>query len=97
VIENASTDSDVTQVLSILNGHIEKQITSNGSSKVFKVVNDARTDSEKIDRIFLSILSRMPSEGEKDLFLSEFKRNRGAAIRNAVSALISTAEFMFIQ
>ena len=97
VIENASKDSDVTQVLSILNGHVEKQITSNGSSKIFKVVNEATTDSEKIDRIFISILSRRPSAEEKELFLNEFKMNRGAAVRNAVSALISTAEFMFIQ
>ncbi len=97
VIENASKDSDVTQVLSILNGHVEKQITSNGSSKIFKVVNDATTDSEKIDRIFISILSRRPSPEEKEIFLNEFKMDRGAAVRNAVAALISTAEFMFIQ
>ena len=97
VIENASKDSDVTQVLSILNGHVEKQISSNGSSKIFKVVNDATTDAEKIDRIFISILSRRPSPEEKELFLNEFKMDRGAAVRNAVAALISTAEFMFIQ
>ncbi len=97
VIENASKDSDVTQVLSILNGHVEKQITSNGSSKIFKVVNDATTDAEKIDRIFISILSRRPSPEEKEIFLNEFKMDRGAAVRNAVAALISTAEFMFIQ
>ena len=97
VIENASKDSDVTQVLSILNGHVEKQIASNGSAKIFKVVNDATTDAEKIDRIFISILSRRPSPEEKELFLNEFKMDRGAAVRNAVAALISTAEFMFIQ
>ena len=97
VIENASKDSDVTQVLSILNGHVEKQISSNGSSKIFKVVNDATTDAGKIDRIFISILSRRPSPEEKELFLNEFKMDRGAAVRNAVAALISTAEFMFIQ
>ena len=97
VIENSSTDSDVTQVLSILNGHVEKQITSNRSSKVFKVINEGRTDSDKIDRIFLSILSRRPSEDEKELFLNEFKMNRRSAASNTVSALISTAEFMFVQ
>ena len=97
VIENASKDSDVTQVLSILNGHVEKQITSNGNAKIFKVVNDATTDAEKIDRIFISILSRRPSPEEKEIFLNEFKMDRGAAVRNAVAALISTAEFMFIQ
>ncbi|MFP6874988.1 MAG: DUF1549 domain-containing protein [Verrucomicrobiales bacterium] len=97
VIENSSTDSDVTQVLSILNGHVEKHITSNSGAKVFKVINAGKSDGEKIDRIFLSVLSRMPSEAEKEIFLNEFKMDRGSAVRNAVSALISTAEFMFVQ
>ena len=97
VIENSSTDSDVTQVLSILNGHVEKNITSNSGAKLFKVVNAGKTDGDKIDRIFLSVLSRRPSEDEKELFLNEFKMDRGSAVRNTVSALISTAEFMFIQ
>jgi len=97
VIENSSTDSDVTQVLSILNGHVEKHITSNSGAKVFKVVNAGKTDADKIDRIFLSVLSRRPSEDEKELFLNEFKMDRRSAVRNTVSALISTAEFMFIQ
>ena len=38
VIENASTESIVTQVLSILNGHVEQNLTSNGGAHVYKSV-----------------------------------------------------------
>ena len=97
VIENSSTDSDVTQVLSILNGHVERHIAANGNAKVFRVIKKGKTDEEKIDRAFISILSRLPTNLEKEIFLEEFKSNGAAAPENMVSALISTAEFMFLQ
>ena len=97
VIEAASKDSDVTQVLSILNGHVERNLTANSGAAVYKSAGGAKTDAEKIDRIFLSILARRPSSEERELFLNEFKMNPGSAEQNTVSALISTAEFMFVQ
>ena len=97
VIENSSTDSNVTQVLSILNGHVERHITGNGSAKVFRVIKKGKTDEEKIDRAFISILSRLPTSLEKEIFIEEFKSNGAVAQGNMISALISTAEFMFIQ
>jgi len=97
VIENSSTDSDVTQVLSILNGHVERHITANGSAKVFRVMKKGKTDEEKINRAFISILSRLPTTLEKEIFIEEFKLNGASAPENMVSALISTAEFMFVQ
>ncbi len=97
VIDNASTDSDVTQVLSILNGHVERNLTNNRSAHIYKVLAEAKSDAEKIDRIFLTILSRRPTPDERELFLNEFKMDPGSAPENAVSALLSTAEFMFVQ
>lgn len=97
VIENASKDSDVTQVLSILNGHVEKNLSSNNGAKVFKTVQAGKTNEEKVERLFLSILSRRPTAAEKELFVAEFKMDPGSAVENGVSALLSTAEFMFIQ
>lgn len=97
VIEGASTDSDVTQVLSILNGHAEKNLTSNSGAAVYKALGGAVSDVEKIDRIFLSILSRNPTEEEREMFISEFETNPDSAEQTAVAALISTAEFIFVQ
>ncbi|MEC7639151.1 MAG: DUF1549 domain-containing protein [Verrucomicrobiota bacterium] len=97
VIENSSTDSDVTQILSILNGHVERHLISNGNSKIFQTIKSAKSDEEKINRAFVSILSRYPSADEKEIFLEEYKNNGSSATSNMVSALISTGEFMFVQ
>ena len=51
----------------------------------------------KIERAFISILSRFPSADEKKIFLEEYELNGSAATNNMVSALISTGEFMFVQ
>ncbi len=97
VIDAASTDSDVTQVLSILNGHVERNLGANGGAEVYKILADAKSDAEKIDRLFLAVLSRRPTDAEKELFLAEFKMDPGGAASNTVSALLSTAEFMFVR
>ncbi|MFL2483097.1 MAG: DUF1549 domain-containing protein [Verrucomicrobiales bacterium] len=97
VIENSSTDSDVTQILSILNGHVERHLISNGNSKIFQTIKAAKSDEQKIERAFISILSRFPSADEKKIFLEEYELNGSAATNNMVSALISTGEFMFVQ
>ena len=97
MIENSSTDSDVTQILSILNGHVERHLISNGNSKIFQTIKAAKSDEEKIQRAFISILSRYPSADEKKIFLEEYELNGSAATNNMVSALISTGEFMFVQ
>ena len=97
VIENSSKDSDVTQILSILNGHVERHLISNGNSKVFQTIKAAKSNEEKINRAFISILSRYPSADEKEIFLEEYKNNGSSATSNMVSALISTGEFMFLQ
>ena len=97
VIENSSKDSDVTQILSILNGHVERHLISNGNSKVFQTIKSANSNEEKINRAFISILSRYPSADEKEIFLDEYKNNGSSATSNMVSALISTGEFMFLQ
>ena len=87
VIENASTDSDVTQVLSILNGHVEKNLTSNGGADVYRVIKEGKTDEEKIERMFMAILTRRPTPAEAEMFLNEFKMDASSATENCVAAL----------
>ena len=47
VIENSSTDSDVTQILSILNGHVERHLISNGNSKIFQTISQQSRTKKK--------------------------------------------------
>ena len=71
--------------------------SSNGNSKIFQTIKAAKSDEQKIERAFISILSRYPSADEKKIFLEEYELNGSAATNNMVSALISTGEFMFVQ
>lgn len=96
VIEGGSKESDVTQVLSLINGHVERHIT-NGGSEIMKAIGNAGTPEEKIKTAFIGVLSRYPSDDEMAMMLEEVKSGSSDAYKNIVAALISTNEFMFIQ
>ncbi|MEM0897211.1 MAG: DUF1549 domain-containing protein [Verrucomicrobiota bacterium] len=96
IIEGASTESDVTQVLEILNGHVEDTVVSDSGAQFYKDVAKASSPEEKVDRLFLSILSRKPSDREKELFVAEVSKGENG-VRNCASALICSDEFMFLR
>ncbi len=95
VIEGASTDSDVTQVLSLINGHVEKKIISDSNAVVYKAIDDASSPEDKVKAAFLTILSRYPTPAELDLMLPEAKAGRDG-IKNIIYALLNSNEFIFI-
>lgn len=95
VIEGASTDSDVTQVLSLINGHVEKNIIGDSKALVYKAINDAASPEDKVKAAFLTILSREPTPAELDLMLPEAKKGRDG-LKNIIYALLNSNEFIFI-
>jgi hypothetical protein len=95
VIEGASTDSDVTQVLSLINGHVEKNIVGDSKAMVYKAIDSATTPEDKVKAAFLTILSRNPTPAELDLMLPEAKKGRDG-IKNIIYALLNSNEFIFI-
>lgn len=95
VIEGASTDSDVTQVLSLINGHVEKNIIGDSKALVYKAINDAASPEDKVRAAFLTILSRPPTPAELDLMLPEAKKGRDG-MKNIIYALLNSNEFIFI-
>ncbi len=95
VIEGASTESDVTQVLSILNGEVERNLVSNDGAYIFKQLEKGKTPEEKIKILFMSILTRSPDADEMAMMLEEVKANGSKGYKNIMSALICTSEFMF--
>jgi Protein of unknown function (DUF1549)/Protein of unknown function (DUF1553) len=95
VIEGASNESDVTQVLSLINGHVEKNIIGESRAVVYKAVDAAGTPEEKVKAAFLAILTRYPTPAEMDLMLPEAKKGRDG-IKNIIYALLNTNEFIFI-
>ena len=95
VIEGGSSESDVTQVLSLINGHVEKNIVSESRAVVYKAINDAATPEAKVKAAFLGILTRNPTPAELDLMLPEAKKDR-EGIKNIIYALLNSNEFIFI-
>lgn len=97
VIQGASTDSDVTQVLSILNGHVEREVVNNSGAVVYDNLGKAKSEAEKVNVLFLSTLSRKPTPDELQFMLAEVKANGQAGYRNVLAALLTTSEFIFVK
>ena len=95
VIEGGSADSDVTQVLSLINGHVEKTIIGDSKAVVYQAIDGAATPEEKVAAAFLCILSRPPTPAELDLMLPEAKKGRDG-LKNILYALLNSNEFIFI-
>jgi len=93
VIENSSKEGDVTQVLTLLNGHLEKHVTGNLNSVIMNKVRSASTPEEKVNVVFLSILTRMPTDSEMEFMKEEAERGDDGA-KNMIAALVNTSEFM---
>lgn len=96
-IENASTEATVPQMLTLLNGNIHYQVM-NRNSVLSKKLVEAKTPEEKLDVIFLTILSRKPTESDKKIALPMLKqRGRNNGVADVVWALLNTRQFMFVQ
>jgi hypothetical protein len=94
VIEGSSNESDVTQVLSLINGHVEKNIVNDSRALVYKAIDAADSPEGKVKAAFLAILTRYPTPAELDLMLPEAKKGR-EGIKNIIYALLNSNEFMF--
>jgi hypothetical protein len=95
VIEGGSSESDVTQVLSLINGHVEKNIVNDSRAVVYKAIDAADSPEGKIKAAFLGILTRYPTPAELDLMLPEAKKGR-EGIKNILYALLNSNEFIFV-
>ncbi len=87
----------MAQVLAVMNGHVEKMVTSNGNAAVYQALEAGTTDRDKVRFLFYSILSRPPSDAEMTLLMRDAIDGSKDSYRNLVSALVSTHEFIFIQ
>lgn len=95
LIDGSTSIGNVPQVLTIMNGKAQKMLTS-PDSLIFRNMEKVRDPSEKVERMFLTIMNRKPTMNEKDIA----KRTLGAGedgYANMIWALINTREFMFVQ
>jgi hypothetical protein len=97
LIDSATKEANMAQVLAIMNGHVEKMVVSNSNAAVYKALEDGSSERDKVRFLFYSILSRPPSDAEMGMLMRDVIDGSQESYRNLVSALLSTHEFIFIQ
>jgi hypothetical protein len=97
IVEGASRDPNVGQVLALMNGYVQAQLVNNPNAALYKGLDQAGSDKEKIRRLYLAIFSRPPTDEEMGWMLDEVKASGKDGYRNIVSALVMSSEFLFVQ
>ncbi|MEO5916649.1 MAG: DUF1549 domain-containing protein [Luteolibacter sp.] len=97
VVDASSREANVGQVLSLMNGFVQRELVNKSSAHLYKSLEGATTPNEKIRRLYVAILSRPPSDEEMTWMLDEVKKQGDAGYRNIVSALVMSSEFLFLQ
>lgn len=97
VVDASSREPNVGQVLSLMNGFVQRELVNKSSAYLYKNLEGAKTDKEKILRLYISILTRPPTDEEMTWMQEEVKKQGEAGYRNIVSALVMSSEFLFLQ
>ncbi len=98
VVDAASRVPNVGQVLALMNGFVQDHLVNNSGAHLYQSLKGATTESEKIRRLHIAILSRPPTDQEMSWMLDEIKScGPDDGCRNIVSALVMSSEFLFLQ
>lgn len=97
-IQAAEIEASVGQALSLLNGKVIDQLVSD-KSLLMKGIDQLYGDDEKQDFIFLSLLTRMPTDRERALMNAQFEaaENPRDACEAIIWSLLNTKEILFVQ
>lgn len=100
IIENSNREASVTQALRLLNGEsLNWLVRQNSALNV--AVQEEGNPSRRMDVVFQSFFSRLPTPRERELMGAQLqgrsKGDRGRGYRNLLAALMNTQEFRFIQ
>ncbi|MDB6139660.1 MAG: hypothetical protein JWO94_2732 [Verrucomicrobiaceae bacterium] len=96
VIDGGSKVGSVPQVLMMMNGKAQEMLTSK-ESLIFRTMGKVQSPSDKVEAVFLSVLSRKPTLSEKDIAKRGLEAGGADGFPNLIWALINTREFMFVQ
>ncbi len=97
VVEAASKDPNVGQMLSLMNGYVQRNLVNKPEAHVYKSLQGVTSSHEKIRRLYIAILSRPPTAQEMEWMLAEVNSAGDQAYRNIVAALVMSSEFVFLQ
>lgn len=96
LIENASTDASVPQALALLNGPLLDALTS-PVSKLSECLRGAATLDERLETVYEALLSRAPDAHEKAVLKQAAIERGEKAVGDVIHALITGAQFLFVQ
>jgi hypothetical protein len=96
LIENASDDATVPQALALLNGPAS-EVLNNPISKLNQDLSAAATPSQKVDMLYLSLLSRHPTNNERAVLNQVIAERGDKALDDITHALLTGSQFLFIQ
>jgi hypothetical protein len=97
VVDAASSEPNVSQVLSLMNGFVQDKLINNPDANFYQCLEGTTTDEQKIRRLYLTILNRPPSSEELQWMTEELQQSGPQAPRNIAAALIMCSEFLFLQ
>jgi hypothetical protein len=96
LIQNANDDASVPQALAMLNGPVS-QALSNPTSRLSAAMAKAGSTDEKVDAVYMSLLSRMPTAQEKEVLHQVIADRGDKAPADIVHALLTGSQFLYIQ
>ena len=97
VVDASSCEPNVGQVLSLMNGFVQRELVNQPNAHLYQSLKGTTSDKEKIRRLYIAILSRPPTDGEMSWMLDEVKKQGDEGFKNIVSALVMSSEFLFLQ
>jgi hypothetical protein len=95
-IENANYDASVPQALAMMNSQLLPGIMER-YSQLMLVVNKAAYPDDKVEAIYMTLLTRKPTPKELELWNKAQSSDAGFDISDLIYALINTQQFIFIQ
>jgi len=92
--ERNNTPTDAQRLYMLNSSHIQKKIQQ--GPRVQKTVADAKSPDDLVDRLYLMILSRHPSDSERATALAQLKSgSKNDSVTDLAWALVNTTEFLY--
>jgi hypothetical protein len=95
-IENANYDASVPQALAMMNSQLLPGIMER-YSQLMLTVNKAPYPDDKVEAIYMTLLTRKPTPKELEIWNKAQSSDAGLDISDLIYSLINTQQFIFIQ
>jgi hypothetical protein len=95
-IENANYDASVPQALAMMNSQLLPGIMER-YSQLMLTVNKAPYPDDKVEAIYMTLLTRKPTPRELEIWNKAQSSDAGLDISDLIYSLINTQQFIFIQ